>query len=722
MKRLAHVICGLFLLSGTERAESPPNASVLASDERRGGAGDLSSSQQAASHTPQECTVQEALKVSAEELLAQRPRLFRGVLTYHEPGHRMAFLQDATGAIYLQIKDAQPVSAGDRVEVVGIIDPGIDGPNIRGLKEDSSPAIRRIGVGSWPTPVIDTASRMMTGLGDSSWSRMEGEIADVEVVGDRVRLTVDEAPGLLIYLPGITRQPLAPGYLRGARVSISGVPAVWRLSTQPPVSQRALLVPSLEHVVMDSADRQERFTAPEVWLHDLRWTAENEQTRRTSRVRGVVTWVQPKRGFFLQRSSSSTWVQCTEPSAPALDQRVECVGIPGSYHGGGVLHDAIWRACTEPGLAPITPIASLAVEMMNDDQHGRLTTLEGTVVESFKTPAEEMVMLKRGEASFFAVLTRMSGSPGLPIIEQGSRLRVTGVCLNRPSPGLDLIPSEGRFQIQLRHAGDLATLSSPPYWNASRLTRLIAGLCFFSLLGAAWVIALKRRVSQQADVIRDQVSRRVVHDERVRIAREWHDTFEQHFAGLTMQLDAAATVLPAETLPRQLLERAAEMADHSRSEARQAIWDLRAPVPEADVTFLNELESSLLGSWPEGCLPRLEIAGDRGAKLPRHITAHLLRIAHEAVANAHKHAAASRIAVSWQETVENFELTIEDDGKGIPQEEIGNATARGHFGLLGLRERAHKLRASLRIHSPVASSSRGTIVALTLARSTLDHL
>ena len=224
----------------------------------------LSSGLLAARDMPQECTVQEALKISATEIQSQRPRLFRGLLTYHEPGHRMAFLQDATGAIYLQIKDAQPVAAGDLVEVVGIIDPGNDGPNIRGLTEDSSPSIRKIGVAPWPEPVVGTPAGIIAGIGDSSWTRIEGKIAGVEVVGDRVRLTLEESPGLLIYLPGITRQPIPPGYLKGARVAVSGVPAASLVSTIPPVTQRALLVPSLEHVVMDSADRQEHFTAPEV--------------------------------------------------------------------------------------------------------------------------------------------------------------------------------------------------------------------------------------------------------------------------------------------------------------------------------------------------------------------------------------------------------------------------------------------------------------------------
>lgn len=681
----------------------------------------LTSGLPAAGAEARECTVREAMDMSPAELASQRPRRFRGLLTYHEPAHRMAFLQDATGAIYLQIKNAQPAAAGDLVEVVGIVDPGIDGPNIRGLDERSSPSIRKVGVAPWPKPVEETAARVAAGISGASWTRIEGKVIEVEVVGDRVRLTLEGSPGLPVYLPGITRQDLAPGHLTGARVVISGVPAASPMSTQPPVMQRSLLVPSLEHVVMDPADRRSRFAAPEALLHDLRWIPEKEGAGRTTRVRGVVTWVQAGRGFFLQRGSSSAWIQCTEPVLPQLEERVECAGIPGSYHGGGVLHDSIWQPLREPIISSILPFEASADEMLSDENHGRLASLEGTVVESFQGPTEDMVILALGDSSVSARLTRVSATPGLPAIERGSLVRVTGICLNRPSPGVDLVNGDGRFQIQLRNAGDMATLANPPYWNATRLSRMIAGLLILSLLAAAWVIALKRRVRQQEIVIRDQVSRQAVHDERVRIAREWHDTFEQHFAGLTMQLDAAATVLPADTLPRQMLDRAAEMADHSRSEARQAIWDLRAPDPAEGSTFLHELELSLRGSWPEEGTPRLAIEGSGTATLPRRVTAHLLRIAHEAVANAHKHAAAAGIVVRWTENPDDFQLTVSDDGQGIPPEEIGNATARGHFGLLGLRERAHKLKAVLRIESPAPDQTHGTLVSLTLPRSSVQN-
>jgi signal transduction histidine kinase len=396
---------------------------------------------------------------------------------------------------------------------------------------------------------------------------------------------------------------------------------------------------------------------------------------------------------------------------------VECSGIPGGYHGAGMLRDAMWQPFGEL-LAPIEPIRAPMAEMITDLVHGRLVDFEGTVVETFKSPGEEILIVTSGEISFSARLPVGTPPAALPPVERGSRVRITGVCINRPSPAVDSFGNEGHFQLLSRNVGDLVVLARPPFWNTRRLGLLLAGLLVLFSAAGAWVVALKRQVRQQEIVIR----RQAVHEDRVRIAREWHDTFEQHFAGITMQLDAAASVIPPGTVPRQMLERAAEMADHSRSEARQAIWDLRAPEAGDGTSFSDELEKSLRGTWPDEGMPRLEIHGERGAgKLPLPVTAHLLRIAHEAVANAHKHASASVVRVGWSETAGAFELVIEDDGMGIPPEAIRNASARGHFGLLGLRERAHKLKAKLEILSPPPGKTGGTAVVLELPRASIKR-
>jgi signal transduction histidine kinase len=666
---------------------------------------------------PVPCTIREALEMPDAELARQEPRVLKGLLTYYEPGHRMAFLQDGTGAIYLQIKDAQAVSAGDEVEVTGIVDPGINGRNLRGLEAGRSPVIRTLGKGRWPEAADATAGEVASGMSSSMWTRIEGRIAAVGTAGDRVRLTLEGHPELPVYIPGSARQVHVPGHLQGLRVRISGVPAASPLSTQPPLMQSVLLVPSLGHIGIFPEDRRERFATPEVMLHDLQWIPGDENLRRFTRVRGVVTMVKPGRGFYLQRGTSSAWVQCAESNPPALNARVECSGIPGGYHGAGMLRDAMWQPFGEL-LAPIEPIRAPMAEMITDLVHGRLVDFEGTVVETFKSPGEEILIVTSGEISFSARLPVGTPPAALPPVERGSRVRITGVCINRPSPAVDSFGNEGHFQLLSRNVGDLVVLARPPFWNTRRLGLLLAGLLVLFSAAGAWVVALKRQVRQQEIVIR----RQAVHEDRVRIAREWHDTFEQHFAGITMQLDAAASVIPPGTVPRQMLERAAEMADHSRSEARQAIWDLRAPEAGDGTSFSDELEKSLRGTWTDEGMPRLEIHGERGAgKLPLPVTAHLLRIAHEAVANAHKHASASVVRVGWSETAGAFELVIEDDGMGIPPEAIRNASARGHFGLLGLRERAHKLKAKLEILSPPPGKTGGTAVVLELPRASIKR-
>jgi signal transduction histidine kinase len=74
----------------------------------------------------------------------------------------------------------------------------------------------------------------------------------------------------------------------------------------------------------------------------------------------------------------------------------------------------------------------------------------------------------------------------------------------------------------------------------------------------------------------------------------------------------------------------------------------------------------------------------------------LLRIAHEAAANAARHAAAREIKVRLAYKPEVVELQVSDDGRGF---DSSAPALRGHFGILGMQERANKLNATLTIES-----------------------
>jgi signal transduction histidine kinase len=85
------------------------------------------------------------------------------------------------------------------------------------------------------------------------------------------------------------------------------------------------------------------------------------------------------------------------------------------------------------------------------------------------------------------------------------------------------------------------------------------------------------------------------------------------------------------------------------------------------------------------------------------------RIAQEAVANAERHSGASRVSILWRCTGEHAVLEVSDNGKGFP---IGKAGRLDSYGIMGMRERASSIGASLDIMS---TEGRGTTVRCQLA-------
>ena len=94
---------------------------------------------------------------------------------------------------------------------------------------------------------------------------------------------------------------------------------------------------------------------------------------------------------------------------------------------------------------------------------------------------------------------------------------------------------------------------------------------------------------------------------------------------------------------------------------------------------------------------RVDVSGSP-VELPQDFEQHLLRIAQEAVTNAIKHAGASGISIKLHMEPGKLYLRIKDDGRGFNQEGVF-ASLAGHFGLIGMRERAERLGGELRLRS-----------------------
>jgi signal transduction histidine kinase/ligand-binding sensor domain-containing protein len=186
----------------------------------------------------------------------------------------------------------------------------------------------------------------------------------------------------------------------------------------------------------------------------------------------------------------------------------------------------------------------------------------------------------------------------------------------------------------------------------------------------------------------------LVLEERARLAREIHDTLAQGFVGISSQLDAVAMCMQETESPaRRYLEMARRMARHSLTEARRSMMDLRASVLE-DRDLAAALEAGAR-VWTAGqpLEVSVEASGDR-QPLPQEMEQQLLRIAQEAVANVMKHASASRIGIKLEREPRSLRLRIVDNGRGF-EERDAFAAHGGHFGLIGMRERAERLGGEL---------------------------
>ncbi|MDX1613141.1 MAG: histidine kinase [Candidatus Promineifilaceae bacterium] len=187
----------------------------------------------------------------------------------------------------------------------------------------------------------------------------------------------------------------------------------------------------------------------------------------------------------------------------------------------------------------------------------------------------------------------------------------------------------------------------------------------------------------------DRAQRLAIQEERIRIARDIHDTVSQSLFGIVYTLDGSLKLLPQKpeaAIPE--LQRALNVAEETRAEVRKSILDIW-PAEMTAERFVTDLRK-----FAEGvCLAvdlsiDFELSGDFN-RLSSHFRRNLYRISQEALANVAHHAQAHHAQVCLNVDAEQAVLTIRDDGRGFDvRRALGHAQTRERFGLWGMRERA----------------------------------
>ncbi|HET7522312.1 MAG TPA: GAF domain-containing sensor histidine kinase, partial [Bacillales bacterium] len=210
--------------------------------------------------------------------------------------------------------------------------------------------------------------------------------------------------------------------------------------------------------------------------------------------------------------------------------------------------------------------------------------------------------------------------------------------------------------------------------------------------------------------------KRLLLEERNRIAREIHDGVAQSVAGAVMKLETAHRLFPADpNKAATLTENSINKLRTSLKEIRQSIYALKPHPMEA-----NGMRKAIKEKI-------MEMEKDGGPKISFHETGEVFRLTdeverviyetiREALQNCVKHARARHVKIRLAFREDQIKLVIKDDGVGFSLvEAMVKAREEPHFGILSMNEQADQIGASLHINS---AEGKGTTIQLLIHNET----
>jgi signal transduction histidine kinase len=269
----------------------------------------------------------------------------------------------------------------------------------------------------------------------------------------------------------------------------------------------------------------------------------------------------------------------------------------------------------------------------------------------------------------------------------------------------------GHYTFHLIASNGEGTWSAPTILRFTVLPAFYQTIWFITLCALITALigslAVTSRVRRAAETARIRAEERG--EERVRIARDLHDTLLQSVQGLLLQFQVAAQYLPADGKARKALERALHSADSVVAEGRDRVRDLRSTSLHG--VSLSEALEALGEQTVQDKGPSFHMTVQGGVvELNSIAMEELFCIGREAITNAFHHARASRIDVTIGYATDVLSVICSDDGVGMDPVTLAKFSKTGHWGLVGMKERASRIGAQLKCESTPAFGTKVTVL------------
>jgi len=257
-------------------------------------------------------------------------------------------------------------------------------------------------------------------------------------------------------------------------------------------------------------------------------------------------------------------------------------------------------------------------------------------------------------------------------------------------------------------SGSVAALAfrvDPAYWQSWWFRA-----CLFVLLGIVVFVFYRLRLRQLTARLNLRFEERL--GERTRIAQELHDTLLQGFLSASMQIHVVTSRLPADSQEKPAFARSLELMNQVIEEGRKAVSGLRSTRSaslDLEEAF-SRIQDEMTAQPMQEPVSFRVISEGVCAPLNPGVRDEVYRIGREALLNAFRHSGAETIEMELIYSSRTFRLLVRDDGCGIAPDTL-NDGRDGHWGLVGMRERAEHMGARLRLWS---NPGRGTEVELSV--------
>ena len=441
--------------------------------------------------------------LTAAEAQSGVPVAFEATVTYYDKTNVDLFVQDGNDAIYVETKTNEDLVTGDRVLV-------------RGKTRDSftadvlSESVTVLHHGLPPTPVPADFQELIRAKRDCMRVTVRAKLRSADMVnfegmhGIYLRLLMDEG-----YIDATVDGTDASTLKRmlDSDVEVTGVVS-GKFDSKMQLIGILLEVPSVSDVKILKQAETSPESLPITPMDQILYDYSVRDLTRRVHVRGTITYYEPGSAVVLQDGAKSLWISTHASDPMRIGDVADATGFPDARNNFLAMMDGEIRDSNV--YEPVSPQPATWRQLATwntgdpDGHQNDLVSFEGKVVTAVREEAQDEFVLIADHKLFTAIYRHPPDSRFLPPMQeiaQGTKIRVTGICMVVQSNTIDITAQEVPFNILLRSFNDISVIEQPSLLSVRNLIILV-GILLVLLFAAGvrgWVMERKVR-RQNAEV------------------------------------------------------------------------------------------------------------------------------------------------------------------------------------------------------------------------------